>query len=44
MGALESLKAGGSTVVIVSHKPNVFRSADKMLLLRDGRVADVRSP
>jgi ABC-type protease/lipase transport system fused ATPase/permease subunit len=24
--------------VIVSHKPSVFRSADKMLMLRDGRM------
>ena len=24
--------------MIISHKPNVFRPADKILLLRDGRV------
>jgi ABC-type protease/lipase transport system fused ATPase/permease subunit len=24
--------------VIISHKPGVFRTADKMLVLRDGRV------
>ena len=36
--ALDALKAGGSTSVIVSHKPSVFRSADKMLMLRDGRM------
>jgi PrtD family type I secretion system ABC transporter len=36
--ALETLKNRGATVVIVSHKPNIFRSADKMLVLRDGRV------
>ncbi|MET0295385.1 MAG: type I secretion system permease/ATPase [Phenylobacterium sp.] len=36
--ALDALKARGATVVVVSHKPNVFRSADKMLVLRDGRV------
>jgi len=36
--ALDALKAGGSTIVIVSHKPSVFRSADKMLMLRDGRI------
>jgi ATP-binding cassette subfamily C exporter for protease/lipase len=24
--------------VIISHKPGVFRAADKMLVLRDGRV------
>jgi len=38
VSALDALKAGGATIVIVSHKPSVFRSADKMLLLRDGRV------
>ncbi|MDP3856082.1 type I secretion system permease/ATPase [Phenylobacterium sp.] len=38
VNALDALKAGGATIVIVSHKPSVFRSADKMLLLRDGRV------
>lgn len=36
--ALESLKERGCTVVVVSHKPSIFRSADKMLVLRDGRV------
>jgi PrtD family type I secretion system ABC transporter len=36
--ALEILKQAGSTVVIVSHKPNVFRTADKMLVLKNGRV------
>ena len=36
--ALESLKERGCTVVVVSHKPRIFRSADKMLVLRDGRV------
>jgi PrtD family type I secretion system ABC transporter len=35
---LEILKQAEATVVIVSHKPNVFRTADKMLVLRNGRV------
>ena len=38
MGAIDAMKANGATVVIISHKPGVFRSADKMLVLRDGRV------
>jgi len=38
MEALEALKAAKATVVIVSHKPNVFRTADKMLVLKNGRV------
>ena len=38
MRAIDALKANGATVVIISHKPGVFRAADKMLVLRDGRV------
>jgi PrtD family type I secretion system ABC transporter len=38
MRAIDAMKANGSTVVIISHKPGVFRAADKMLVLRDGRV------
>lgn len=38
MKAIEALKAAGSTVVIISHKPAIFRAADRMLVLRDGRV------
>ncbi len=36
--AIDTLKAGGSTVVIISHKPGIFRTADKLLVLREGRV------
>jgi ATP-binding cassette subfamily C exporter for protease/lipase len=36
--AIDAMKAKGATVVIISHKPGVFRAADKMLVLRDGRV------
>ncbi|HEX5377847.1 MAG TPA: type I secretion system permease/ATPase [Phenylobacterium sp.] len=38
MAALDTLKAGGATIVLVSHKPTIFRSADKMLVMRDGRM------
>jgi PrtD family type I secretion system ABC transporter len=38
MRAVDTLKQAGATVVIISHKPSVFRSADKMLVLREGRV------
>lgn len=38
MAALEALKARGATVVIISHKPAIFRAADKMLVLKEGRV------
>ena len=37
MSALAALKERGVTVVIISHKANVFRSADKLLYLREGR-------
>ena len=36
--ALAALKARGATIVIVSHKASVFRSADKILYLKDGRA------
>jgi PrtD family type I secretion system ABC transporter len=38
MKAIEVLKGAGATVVIISHKPGVFRSTDKLLVLRDGRL------
>jgi ATP-binding cassette, subfamily C, bacterial exporter for protease/lipase len=38
MRAIDAMKAAGSTVVIISHKVGVFRAADKMLVLRDGRI------
>jgi PrtD family type I secretion system ABC transporter len=38
MRAIDAMKAWGATVVIISHKPSVFRAADKMLVLREGRV------
>ena len=36
--ALQSAKEWGATVVIVAHQPRILRPADKILLLRDGRV------
>jgi PrtD family type I secretion system ABC transporter len=38
MKAVDAMKANGATVVIISHKPSIFRGADKMLVLRDGRI------
>ena len=38
MRAIDAMKAAGSTVVIISHKVGVFRAADKMLVLREGRI------
>jgi PrtD family type I secretion system ABC transporter len=36
--ALANLKAGGTTVVIVAHRPSILSVADKLLVLRSGRV------
>lgn len=38
MSAIEAMKENGATVVIISHKVGVFRAADKMLAMREGRV------
>ncbi len=38
MTALEALKADGATIIVVSHKPTIFRSADKILVLKEGRM------
>lgn len=36
--AIEAMKGKGATVVVISHKPGIFRSADKLLVLREGRI------
>ena len=36
--ALEAMKSKGATIVVISHKPGIFRSADKLLVLREGRI------
>jgi ATP-binding cassette, subfamily C, bacterial exporter for protease/lipase len=38
--ALEKIKARGATVVLISHKPQIFALADKIILLLNGQVAD----
>ena len=38
MAALQSVRARGGTVVVVSHKPSILKDADKLLVLRDGRM------
>ena len=40
MRALGALKARGSTVILISHKPQAFAHADKLILLRNGQVAE----
>ncbi len=36
--ALEDLKARKATIIMVSHKPSMFGSADKLLVLRNGQI------
>lgn len=36
--ALAAMKQRGQTVIVVSHKPGILQGADKLLVLRDGRV------
>jgi PrtD family type I secretion system ABC transporter len=38
MQAIETMKANGATVIIISHKVGIFRVADKMLAMREGRL------
>lgn len=38
MNAIDSIKAAGSTMVVVSHRSNILRSMDMMLVLRGGAV------
>ncbi len=36
--AINALKAGGKTVVLVSHRPNAIQNADKVLVVQDGKM------
>jgi len=38
MAALAALKARGATVILIAHRPSALALADKVLLLREGRV------
>jgi ABC-type protease/lipase transport system fused ATPase/permease subunit len=38
LSALRGMKSRGETVVVISHKPSMLQAADKLLVLRDGRV------
>ena len=38
--ALAGLKQGGTTVILISHKPAAFMHADKLLVLQAGRVTN----
>jgi len=36
--AMQTLKASGCTVVVISHKVNIISQVDKMLVMADGAV------
>ncbi|MCS6809938.1 MAG: type I secretion system permease/ATPase [Tepidimonas sp.] len=36
--ALQALKADGRTVLVISHRPGVLAVADRVVLMRDGRI------
>ena len=38
MKALATMKARGATIVLIAHRPGTLALADKILLLREGRV------
>ena len=40
MAALEKVKARGATVIVISHKVGIFKLADKLLVLVEGRVTE----
>ncbi|MBE7636408.1 type I secretion system permease/ATPase [Sneathiella sp. P13V-1] len=40
MKAMDALANDGMTIIIVAHRPNVLRYADKIIVLRDGMLDD----
>jgi PrtD family type I secretion system ABC transporter len=42
--AVAELKARGKTVVVIAHRPSIVSRADKLLVLRDGRVEMLGAP
>jgi ATP-binding cassette, subfamily C, bacterial exporter for protease/lipase len=38
LNALRAMKARKQTAIVISHKPSMLQDADKLLVLRDGRV------
>lgn len=38
MGALQYLRAAGTTTVVIAHRPSILGTVDKVLMLRNGQV------
>ena len=38
--ALQQLKQAGTTVMVITHRPNILFGVDKILVMKDGQVAD----
>jgi len=38
LNALDAMKSNGATVILISHKIGIFRAADKILAMREGRM------
>ncbi|MBV9861170.1 MAG: type I secretion system permease/ATPase [Alphaproteobacteria bacterium] len=38
IGAMQALKARGTTIVVIAHRTKILRAADKLLVLRHGRI------
>jgi ATP-binding cassette subfamily C protein EexD len=39
--ALQQLKAAGATVVVITHRPNILACVDKVLVMREGQIAEM---
>lgn len=39
VNAVESLRQGGTTVFLISHRMNILKTVDKLLVMRDGSVS-----
>ncbi len=44
LSTLASLKADGTTVIVVAHRPTILKNVDKMLVLRTGGAMDMFGP
>ena len=38
LDAIETIKAQGTTIIVIAHRPNILRQIDKILVLRKGAV------